>query len=276
MKRIAAVQDISCVGRCSLTVALPVISAMGVEACPLPTALLSSHTLFPEPYICDLTDMLSGITDHWKKIGVSFDGIYTGYLGSIKQLDIISRFIDEFRGGGFVFIDPVMGDHGRLYSGFSPAYVSRMAEFCGKGDVIVPNLTEACFMLGRDYVGESYGRDDLKAILRGLTGLGASKAVLTGVSMEQGRLGAAAYDSGSGDYFLCMGERVEGSFHGTGDIFASVCVGALAKGEPLGQAVECAVNFTCESIKKTAGDSPDRRFGVNFEKALPLLSAGEK
>ena len=275
MKRIAAVQDISCVGRCSLTVALPIISAMGVEACPLPTALLSSHTLFPEPYVCDLTEMLSGITDHWKRIGVSFDGIYTGYLGSLKQLDIISRFIDEFRGGGFVFIDPVMGDHGRLYSGFAPEYVGRMAEFCGKGDVIVPNLTEACFMLGRDYIGESYDRDDLKAILRGLTGLGASKAILTGVSMEPGRLGAAAFDSGSEEIFLCMGDRVEGSFHGTGDIFASVCVGALAKGESLGQAVECAVNFTCQSIKMTACDSPDRRFGVNYEKALPVILNGE-
>ena len=272
MKRVAVVQDISCVGRCSLTVALPIISAMGVEACPLPTALLSSHTLFPEPYVCDLTGMLSGITHHWKNIGVGFDGIYTGYLGSIKQLDIISEFIDEFRGDGFVFIDPVMGDHGRLYSRFTPEYVRRMAAFCGKGDIIVPNLTEACFMLGRDYIGENYNSEEIKDILRGLTRLGASKAVLTGVSIEPGRLGAAAYDSGSGEYFLCMGDKVEGSFHGTGDIFASVCVGALANGFAMGQAVERAVSFTCESIKLTAGDSDDRRFGVNFEKALATLS----
>ncbi|MBQ9901206.1 MAG: pyridoxamine kinase [Clostridia bacterium] len=275
MKRIAAVQDISCVGRCSLTVALPIISAMGVEACPLPTALLSTHTLFPEPYVRDLTDMIAGITEHWKKIGAAFDGIYTGYLGSLRQIEVISRFIDEFRGEGFVFIDPVMGDHGRLYSGFSPEYVGRMAEFCGKGDIIVPNLTEACFMLGRDYIGEKYDRDDIKGVLRELTGLGASKAILTGVSLEPGRLGAAAYDSGSGEYFLCMGDRVQGSFHGTGDIFASVCVGALAKGEALGLAVERAVNFTCESIKATTDDLPDRRFGVNFEKVLHILSSEE-
>lgn len=275
MKKIAAVQDISCVGRCSLTVALPIISAMGVEACPLPTALLSTHTLLPEPYVRDLTETISGITEHWKKIGAAFDGIYTGYLGSLRQIEVISRFIDEFRGEGFVFIDPVMGDHGRLYSGFSPEYVGRMAEFCGKGDIIVPNLTEACFMLGRDYIGEKYDRDDIKGILRELTGLGASKAILTGVSLEPGRLGAAAYDSGSGEYFLCMGDRVQGSFHGTGDIFASVCVGALAKGESLGQAVERAVNFTCESIKATTDDLPDRRFGVNFEKVLHILSSEE-
>ena len=272
MKRIATVQDISCVGRCSLTVALPIISAMGVEACPLPTALLSAHTLFPNPSICDLTDKIQGITDHWKRAGIKFDGIYTGYLGSLSQLDIISDFIDEFRGDGFVFIDPVMGDHGRLYSGFKPEYVARMAEFCGKGDIIVPNITEACLMLGIDYIGDSYTRDDLRDILRRLTGLGTSKAILTGVSMQPGRLGAAAYDSVNDEYFLCMGEKVEGRFHGTGDIFASVCAGALAKGETLGQAVKSAVSFTCECIKLTIGDCEDSRFGVNFEKALHILT----
>lgn len=272
MKRIVTVQDISCVGRCSLTVALPIISAMGVEACPLPTALLSTHTLFPEPAICDLTDRIEGITRHWKQTGVRFDGIYTGYLGSLRQLDIISGFIDEFRGDGFVFIDPVMGDHGRLYSGFTTEYVEEMARFCGKGDVIVPNMTEACFMLGEKYIGHDYTKDDLKDILRRLTGLGAAKAILTGVKLEPDRLGAAAYDSESGEYFLCMGDRVEGSYHGTGDIFSSVCVGSLAKGESLGEAVESAVSFTCECIKLTLGDAADSRFGVNFEKALPILT----
>ncbi|MBQ1440829.1 MAG: pyridoxamine kinase [Clostridia bacterium] len=272
MKRIAAVQDISCVGRCSLTVALPIISAMGVEACPLPTALLSSHTLFPDPTKYDLTDVLPEITGHWKKIGVTFDGIYTGYSGSVRQLDVISEFIREFRGDGFVFIDPVMGDHGRLYSGFTAEYVAKMAQFCGMADIIVPNLTEACLMLGIDYIGEDYSEGDLKEILRGLTTLGAAKAVVTGVSLERGRLGAAAYDSGSGEYFLCMGDRVEGSFHGTGDIFASVCVGALAKGEALRNAVEQAVRFTCECIKITAGDSRDSRYGVNFERVLHILT----
>ena len=272
MKKIVTVQDISCVGRCSLTVALPILSAMGVEACPLPTALLSSHTLYPEPYFLDLTDSLTGIAAHWRKIGARFDGVYTGYLGSLRQLDIISDFIDEFRGDGFVFIDPVMGDHGRLYAGFTPEYVSRMAKFCGKGDVIVPNLTEACLMLNREYIGDEYSVDDLKQILCDLTGLGASKAILTGVSMEPGLLGAAAYDSVSGEYYLCMGDRVEGSFHGTGDIFASVCVGSLANGGSLGEAVERAVSFTCESIKFTKNDPSDRRSGVNFEKVLPILT----
>ena len=271
MKRIVTVQDLSCVGRCSLTVALPILSAMGVEACPLPTALLSTHTLFPHPAVCDLTGQIPEMTAHWKQIGVQFDGIYTGYLGSIEQLDIISRFIDEFRGDGFVFIDPVMGDHGRLYSRFTPEYVGRMAEFCGRGDVVVPNITEACLLLGMDYIGDDYTKYDIKKILRGLTGLGASKAILTGVSLDPGMLGAAAYDSASGEYFLCEGERREGSFHGTGDIFASVCVGALAKGRSLGGAIESAVRFTCKCISQTAAEGYDSRFGVNFESALGTL-----
>ena len=272
MKRIVTVQDISCVGRCSMTVALPVISAMGVEAAVLPTALLSTHTLFPDPSFTDLTGQIPAITAHWKKIGVRFDGIYTGYLGSLRQLALISDFIDGFRGDGFVFIDPVMGDHGRLYSGFTPEYVRRMAEFCGKGDVIVPNLTEACLMLGIDYIGQNYSADDLKEILRGLVGLGASRAVITGVSLEPGKLGAATFDSVSGEYFMCTGEKVAGSFHGTGDIFASVCVGALANGYSLREAVAKAVRFTCECIRLTVCEKEDRRFGVDFEKALYLLT----
>ena len=160
MKRIVTVQDLSCVGKCSLTVALPIISAMGVEASVLPTAVLSSHTLFPHPSVCDLTAEIPRITSHWRDIGVTFDGIYTGYLGSMEQLDLISRFIDDF-GGGFVFIDPVMGDHGHLYARFTPDFVGRMAALCAKADVIVPNLTEACLLLNRPYIGETYAEETL-------------------------------------------------------------------------------------------------------------------
>lgn len=275
MKRIVTVQDISCVGKCSLTVALPIISAMGVETAVLPTAVLSSHTLFPRPAVCDLTDRIPAITAHWRSIGVHFDGIYTGYLGSIEQLDLISRFIDDFRGDGFVFIDPVMGDHGQLYTGFTPAFAKKMAAFCAKGDIIVPNLTEACLMLDIPYLGEHYTEADIRDILRRLTDLGAKKAIITGVSFAADKLGAAAYDSQSGEFFSYFGERVEGSFHGTGDIFASVCVGALANQATLGGAIETAAAFTCECIKQTAGETRDKAFGVNFEKALPLLIANQ-
>lgn len=271
MKRIVTVQDISCVGRCSLTVALPIISAMGVETSVLPTAVLSSHTLFPQPVVCSLSAQIPKITEHWRKIGVKFDGIYTGYLGSIDQLDLISDFIEEFRGEGFIFIDPVMGDHGKLYSGFTPQFANRMTEFCSKGDIIVPNLTEACLMLGIPYIGENYTECDIRSILRSLTSLGAKKAIITGVSFERGKLGAYAYDSCSREFFSYFGERVESSFHGTGDIFASVCVGSLANDLPIGEAIRTAAEFTCESIRQTAGETRDKAFGVNFEKALPML-----
>ena len=250
MKRIVTVQDISCVGRCSLTVALPIISAMGVETAVLPTALLSSHTLFPHPAICDLTDQIPRITAHWRDIGVIFDGIYTGYLGSVGQLDLIAEFIEEFRGDGFVFIDPVMGDHGQLYAGFTPAFARRMAQFCGKADIIVPNLTEACLMLDIPYIGEHYTPSQLRDILRGLTDLGAKKAIITGISFAADKLGAVAYDRQSGEFFSYFGERVASSFHGTGDIFASVCVGALANELPLGKAIETAADFTCECMRQ--------------------------
>lgn len=275
MKRIVTVQDISCVGRCSLTVALPIISAMGVETSVLPTAVLSSHTLFPHPAICGLTDQIPRITAHWRDIGVTFDGIYTGYLGSVEQLDLISQFIEEFRGSGFVFIDPVMGDHGKLYSGFTPSFAKRMAQFCGKGDIIVPNLTEACLMLEIPYPGEHYTESDIRAILRGLTELGAQKAILTGISFAPHQLGACAYDRQSGEYFSYFGERVASSFHGTGDIFASVCVGALAGGRSIGEAIRTAAEFTCECIRQTVNDTRDKAFGVNFEKALPMLLAAQ-
>lgn len=271
MKRIVTVQDISCVGRCSLTVALPIISAMGVEVSVLPTAVLSSHTLFPHPAICDLTDQIPRITAHWRDIGVTFDGIYTGYLGSVEQLDLIAEFIEEFRGDGFVFIDPVMGDHGQLYAGFTPDFARRMAQFCGRGDIIVPNLTEACLMLEIPYIGEQYTPADIRHILRGLTDLGAKKAIVTGISFEADKLGAVAYDRQSGEFFSYFGARVESSFHGTGDIFASVCVGALANELPLGKAIGQAAEFTCECIRQTAGEPRDKAFGVNFERALPLL-----
>ena len=275
MKRIVTVQDISCVGKCSLTVALPIISAMGVETAVLPTAVLSSHTLFPHPAVCDLTDQIPHIAAHWGEIGVRFDGIYTGYLGSPEQLDLISDFIDSFRRDGFVFIDPVMGDHGRLYSRFTPAFVGRMASLCAKADIIVPNLTEACLLLGIPYIGEDYTESEIRDILRGLTGLGARKAIVTGISFAPEKLGAYAYDSLSGDFVSYFGERVTGSFHGTGDIFASVCVGALAGGRTLEEAIRTAVEFTCECIRQTVDETRDKAFGVNFERALPLLIAGQ-
>lgn len=270
MKNIVTVQDISCVGRCSLTVALPIISAMGVETSVLPTAVLSAHTMFKNPVFHDLTDEIDKIASHWKSMNLKFDGIYTGYLSSFEQLSLISNFIDNFRSDGFVFIDPVMGDHGKLYSGFTPEFVPEMTKFCGKADIIAPNLTEASFMLNTPYVGEGYSETYIKDILRGLTGLGAKKAVLTGISLAPNRLGVMSYDSESREFSSYFGEKISGAFHGTGDIFASACVGALANDFSLKDALKIATDYTCECIRLTTNER-DKAFGVNFERAIPTL-----
>lgn len=271
MKKIVTVQDISCVGRCSLTVALPIISAMGVETSVIPTAVLSTHTMFKNFTFRDLTDEIEPITAHWRSMGLNFDGIYTGYLGSFDQLNLVSKLIDDFRGDGIVFVDPVMGDDGRLYSGFTPEFVKKMAEFCGKADIIVPNLTEASFMLDVPYVGNNYDEDYIKDILRRLTTLGAKKAVLTGISFRPEELGVMAYDSESDEFFSYFGPRIGGYYHGTGDIFASTCMGALMNDLSLGDSLRIATDYTCECIRLTTDDTRDKAFGVNFEKAIPTL-----
>ena len=158
MKRVVSIQDISCLGKCSLTVALPIISAMGVETCVVPTAVLSTHTGgFSGFTFHDLTQEVAPIADHWAKEGISFDAIYTGYLGSFEQIHLVSQFFDRFGGQDtLIYVDPAMADNGVLYTGFTPEFAKEMGKLCGKADVIVPNLTEASFMLGVDYVGEDY------------------------------------------------------------------------------------------------------------------------
>ena len=179
MKRIMTIQDISCVGKCSLTVALPIISAAGVEAGVLPTAVLSTHTAFPKFTFCDLTDEISPISKTFRELDIDFDAIYTGYLGSFRQLELVEEFIDTFGKDATVVIDPVMADHGKLYHGFTPEFAAAMAKLCGKADIIIPNITEAAFMLDIPY-NPDYDEEYIRAILKKLTGLGCPVAALTG------------------------------------------------------------------------------------------------
>ncbi len=268
MKRIMTIQDVSCVGRCSLTVALPIISAAGVEAGVLPTAVLSTHTAFPSFTFCDLTDEIEKISAEYTKQGIGFDAIYTGYLGSHRQLSLVSDFIDAHRGEGFVLIDPAMADNGKLYHGFTPEFARAMATLCGKADLVVPNLTEASFMLDIPYV-DDYDEAYVKDVLKRLTDLGAVRAALTGISFSEGKIGAYSYDSKTGEYFYYCNDRMPVSYHGTGDVFASATLGALMRGHSTESALSVAVDYTLECIKRTMID-PDRRFyGVNFEEALP-------
>ena len=272
MKRIVTIQDISCIGKCSLTVALPIISACGVETAVIPTAVLSTHTAFDGFTFRDLTDEILPIAAHWKAQGMAVDAIYTGYLGSFRQLEIVSQFFDQFKTPeNLILIDPAMADNGALYAGFTPEFVQEMAKLCGKADIIVPNLTEASFMLGIDYVGDNYDEAYIKKLLKDLTGLGCKTAVLTGVSFEPGKIGAMAYDSATDSYSSYFNEKLPVSFHGTGDVFASACVGALMNGKDLTGALKIAVDYTLECIRETQKDPEARWYGVSFEAAIPML-----
>ena len=272
MKRIITVQDISCIGKCSLTVALPVISAMGVEACVLPTAVLSTHTAFKGFTFRDLTQDISKIADHWKNEKIHFDAIYTGYLGSFEQIELMQSFIKDFGGRDTrIIVDPCMGDNGSLYSGFNQDFASAMASLCSKADVIVPNLTEASFMLGVPYVESGYTKEYIEDLVKKLSELGSRRVVLKGVSFDDKKLGIVCYDTQTEKITWYFHEKMPQSFHGTGDIFASVLTGALVRGLSLDKACRLAADFVVEAIKATLSHKDYNWYGVDFETAIPKL-----
>lgn len=277
MKRIMTIQDISCVGKCSLTVALPIISAAGVEAGVLPTAVLSTHTMFSKYTFCDLTGEIQPIANAFKELNIDFDAVYTGYLGSFEQLGLVEKFIDDFKKDEtVVLIDPVMADNGNLYKGFTEEFAKAMAKLCAKADIIVPNITEASFMLGIPY-NPDYDEAYIKELLKKLTDLGCPKAALTGISFEPDKIGVYSYDSEKDSYFSYFNEKLPTSFHGTGDIYASSALGAMMRGLSTEDSLAVAVDFTLECIKQTMADENRRFYGVNFETALPYyISSIEK
>ena len=268
MKRILTIQDISCVGKCSLTVALPIISAAGVEAGILPTAVLSTHTAFPKFTFKDLTDEIQPIVDTFSELKLDFDAVYTGYLGSFEQLKLVGDFIDNSKPDMAVFIDPVMADNGVLYKGFTQEFADNMAKLCAKADLILPNLTEASFMLHVPY-RESYDEEYIRSLLKQLTGLGAKRAALTGIGFRPDEIGFYMYDSTTDTYSHYYNEKLPVAYHGTGDVFASAVVGANMRGKSIEESLKIAVDFTLEAMRKTMADPNSRFYGVNFEEALP-------
>lgn len=271
MKRILTIQDISCVGKCSLTVALPIISAAGVETAIIPTAVLSTHTMFKNFTFRDLTDEIVPITNHWKNENIGFDCIYTGYLGSIDQIDIIANLFDEFKTeNNLIVVDPVMADNGKLYPAFDKNFAAKMTTLCSKADIIIPNITEASFMTGMEY-RESYDEAYIKEMLNKLAALGAKISVLTGVSFKEGTTGVMGYDRENDEYYYYQHKRINASYHGTGDIFASTLVGALGNGLSWKEAIPIAADYTAKCIELTLADKNGRWYGVNFEEAIPYL-----
>ena len=265
-KRILTIQDISCVGQCSLTVALPILSACGVETCVLPTALLSTHTGgFGKPAVVHFDDSLDAIRKHWQENHITFDAILTGYLGSVAAVEAAEAVIAEMLApGGVVIVDPAMADHGRMYSGLSGEYAEAMGRLCQKANILLPNITEAAMLSGRDH-RENPEETYIEALMKGM---GNACTVLTGVGFEPNSTGVAVWTEGKCEYIAH--EKIGGSCHGTGDIFAAAFTGALVQGRTLRQAAEIAAKFTCRCIENTR-ENPAHWYGVKFEPVLPEL-----
>ena len=271
MKRIVTIQDISCVGKCSLTTALPILSAMGMETAVLPTAVLSNHTAFSSFTFHDLTDEIPKILEVWKQQKFQFEAVYSGYLGSIRQIELVRKLQKEFtEPSALLFVDPAMADGGSLYKGFTGEFAAAMQKLCSHADVIAPNLTEACIMTGTPY---REGGDELycRDIVKRLADQGAKNVILTGFSYGRGEIGALTYERDKDEFRAYVNEKLPVVFHGTGDIFASVTLGGLMNGFSLGNAVRLAVDYTLACVRATMADEHHNWYGVNFEEALPYL-----
>ena len=268
-KRILTIQDISCVGQCSLTVALPILSACGQETCILPSAVLSTHTAFQNfPTVRDLAADLPVIQNHWKQEGVAFDAIYTGYLGSVEQIDDVANILKTMTvPGGKTIVDPAMADNGKLYPAFDQTYADAMAGLCVQADVVLPNLTEACMMAKCEYK-ETYDEAYIMEVLSKLHGMGMKCVVMTGVSYNPGETGVLI--SNNGETFYYRHQKLSRSYHGTGDCYASAFVGAWLGGKNREEAASIAADFVCKCIENTIPDE-SHWYGVKFETALPYL-----
>lgn len=269
-KRVLAVHDISCVGRCSLTVALPIISSVGIECSVLPTAVLSTHTGgFKGFTYRDLTEDIMPIDKHWQTLDLKMDAIYTGFLGSFEQIDLVSKLFDDMSGEGTtIYVDPVMADKGVLYSVFGSDFPAGMRKLCEKANVIMPNLTELSFMLGEEYKDGPYTHEYIDSMFEKARVFGVDRIIITGVSFEKGTVGAVFMDYRDGTKGECMRDEIPGYYHGTGDVFGSALVAACESGLSLDEAVRSAVDMTVNSIISTHSAGDDVRYGVRFEEHL--------
>ncbi len=268
-KRILTIQDISCFGQCSLTVALPILSACGVETVILPSAVLSTHTGgFTGFTFRDLTDDIPSIAAHWKKEGIDFDAIYTGYLGSVRQIDMVKDIFNTLsRENAVKIVDPAMADNGKLYYGFDEVYASAMAELCKAADIVVPNITEACFMTGLEYK-DKYDESYVADVLNALETAGMENVVLTGISYDDETTGVVVKVGNKTEYY--RHKKFPVGSHGTGDVFASAFSGAYLRGKSEYDSAKIAADYTLRCIENTIGDD-SHKYGVKFETAIPFL-----
>ncbi len=271
-KRVLTIQDLSCVGQCSLGVALPLISAFGLETCALPSAVLSTHTAsgFEGYTFRDLTSDMPAIRCHFQQKDIKFDYIYTGYIGNENQLDEITKMKETcLNENGILIVDPVIGDNGKAYPSFNSSFVLKMKKFACQSQLIMPNITEACLLTGQTYK-TTYDKKYICELVDRLFELNGNNIILTGVELEKGKIGVALKEKESQETQFCFTSKVDGTFHGTGDIFASVVVGGLACGFDLKTSSELGVRFVAKSIQATC-DKAEHWYGVRFEKCIPWL-----
>lgn len=273
--RVAAIHDLSGFGRSSLTVIMPVLSTMGVQVCPLPTAVLSTHSAFPDFHFRDLTDDLKPVIDHWKRLGLRFDAIYSGYMGSAKQIDIVRGFIRDFQHGDqLIVVDPVLGDNGKLYHSYSSEMVEKMKELVCDADVITPNMTEAALLLDEPYT-EKISDAGLKDWAKRLSAFGPQTVIITSapVADNRGKTSVVAFNSTDNRFWKVVCDYLPASYPGTGDAFASVIVGSLLQGDSLPIAIDRAVQFISIAVRATFGYNYQPSEGILLEKVLSSLNA---
>ena len=269
MKKVLSVQDLSCLGKCSLTVALPVLSAMGHACTVLPTAVLSTHTAFPKPHVRSLTEDIAPICDHWKTIGADFDAISIGYLSDPAQAAAAEYLLDRFP--AFTVVDPAMGDHGRLYSGMTQAHVDAVKRLCARANVLIPNVTEACLLTGVEYK-ENGDLDWCRQLVASMEPFGADTVILTGISPEADTTGYLGVHKTDGEFqhiVPCIPKKC----HGTGDLFAAVFTGGCLQGKTVDKAAEMAATFVENVMEATPAQTP---FGIEFESQLSKLLKSEE
>lgn len=275
VKRIAAIHDLSGFGKVSLTVAIPILSAMGFQVCPLPTAVLSSNTEFAGFKFVDLTEHMRGFIEHWKSMQITFDAIYSGFLGSHLQIEMVKDFIDHFRAPNqLVVVDPVLGDDGKLYDSMTPDMVSEMKTLISRADVITPNLTEACALLDLEY-RERMSEIELKKLIKALSEKGPRIVIITNVnkSDHERQTFVYAYNKCDRRYWKVQCDYIPANYPGTGDTFTSVVTGCLLQGDSLPIALDRAVQFISTAVRATYGHNQDPKAGIFIEKVLPNLNA---
>lgn len=270
--KILTIQDVSCYGQCSITVALPIISAFGIETAVLPSAVLSTHTSgFSEYTVRDLTEDLPAIREHWEKEGIYFDAIYTGFISSMQQVDYIKDIIDSrLKPNGVVFVDPAMADHGEFYNGFDQEFADKMGELCKTGDYVLPNTTEACYLLHKPWK-EEFTKEEMIEMANELSAFTKKHVILKGDTHKTDKLGMIILDKDepSATEFV-YNDKVNHVSHGTGDVFASAFVGSIMNGKTPSCAAKIAGEFTKEAIAKTVGDDT-HTYGVKFEQVIPSI-----